>query len=47
MPSSHLLFSYADRLDRAFHVASLRELARVGREVRVFPLVPMGMTESP
>lgn len=45
--SSHLLFSYGDRLDRDFHVASLRELARVGREVRVFPLVPMGMTESP
>jgi hypothetical protein len=45
--SSHLLFSYADRLDHDFHVASLRELARVGREVRVFPLVPVGMTESP
>ncbi|MCR6489602.1 class I SAM-dependent methyltransferase [Amycolatopsis sp. OK19-0408] len=44
---SHLLFSYADRFDREFHVASLRELARVGREVRVFPLVPMGMTENP
>jgi hypothetical protein len=44
--SSHLLFSYADRLDREFHVASLRELARVGREVRVFPLVPMGTTEG-
>jgi hypothetical protein len=28
-------------------VASLRELARVGREVRISPLVPMGMTESP
>jgi SAM-dependent methyltransferase len=45
--SSHLLFNYADRLDREFHVASLRELARVGGEVRVFPLVPMGMAESP
>lgn len=44
---SHLLFSYADRLDREFHVAALRELARVGREVRVFPLVPMGMAENP
>jgi SAM-dependent methyltransferase len=44
---SHLLFSYGDRLDRDFHVASLRELARVGREVRVFPLVPVGMTENP
>ncbi|SEF27444.1 Methyltransferase domain-containing protein [Amycolatopsis pretoriensis] len=45
--SSHLLFSYADRYDREFHLASLRELARVGREVRVFPLVPMGSAENP
>jgi len=45
--SSHLLFCYADRPDREFHLASLRELARVGRDVRVFPLVPMGMAESP
>ncbi|MGK8490090.1 methyltransferase domain-containing protein [Nocardia asiatica] len=38
--SSHLLFTYADRLDFAFHSAALRELARVCRgEVRVFPLV--------
>lgn len=38
--SSHLLFTYADRLDRAFHRAALAELARVSRgEVRVFPLV--------
>lgn len=37
--SSHLLFTYADRLDAGFHVAALRELARVGTEVRVYPLV--------
>ncbi|WP_448626957.1 hypothetical protein [Geodermatophilus sp. URMC 64] len=37
--SSHLLFTYADRLDAAFHLAALRELARVGHEVRVYPLV--------
>ena len=37
--SSHLLFTYADRLDAAFHVAALRELARVATEVRVHPLV--------
>ncbi|WP_280345510.1 hypothetical protein [Nocardia abscessus] len=38
--SSHLLFTYADRLDFGFHLAALRELARVSRgEVRVFPLV--------
>ncbi len=38
--SAHLLFLYDDRLDHAFHLAALRELARVaGREVRAFPLV--------
>lgn len=37
--TSHLLFSYADRLDEDFHVAALRELARVGKEVRAYPTV--------
>jgi len=38
--SSHFLFTYADRLDYAFHLASLLELARVaGHEARVFPLL--------
>jgi SAM-dependent methyltransferase len=37
---SHLLFTYADRLDRAFHRAALLEMVRVSRgQVRVFPLV--------
>ncbi|RJO79405.1 methyltransferase domain-containing protein [Nocardia panacis] len=38
--SSHLLFSYADRLDAEFHAAALSELARVATgETRVYPLV--------
>ncbi|MGX1808370.1 hypothetical protein ACWIGI_21845 [Nocardia sp. NPDC055321] len=38
--SSHLLFTYADRLDHEFHLAALRELLRVSAGgVRVFPLV--------
>ena len=37
--SSHLLFLYGDDLDAGFHVAAMRELLRVAREVRVFPLV--------
>lgn len=38
--SSHLLFTYTDRLDIAFHRSALRELLRVCRgEVRVFPLL--------
>jgi SAM-dependent methyltransferase len=37
--SSHLLFSYGNRLDEEFHRAALLELARVARrEVRLFPL---------
>jgi SAM-dependent methyltransferase len=41
--SSHLLFTYGDRLDDAFHLAALRELVRVARgEVRVYPLVLVG-----
>src|SRR5919197_5364439 len=44
---SHLLFSYADRLDHGFHLASIRELARVAREVRIHPLVPFGFDSNP
>jgi SAM-dependent methyltransferase len=45
--SSHLLFAYLDRLDRDFHLDSIRELARVAAEVRVFPLVPFGFPHNP
>lgn len=46
--SSHLLFSYADRLDFAFHRAAILELVRVAREeVRIFPLVAMGAVAYP
>lgn len=37
--SGHFLFTYGDRLDFDFHVASLQEMLRVSSEVRVFPLV--------
>lgn len=38
--SSHLLFSYGERLDHEFHLAALRELLRVTTgEVRAFPTV--------
>jgi ubiquinone/menaquinone biosynthesis C-methylase UbiE len=40
---SHLLFTWADKYDRDWHLASLRELVRVSRsEVRIFPLVQQG-----
>lgn len=44
--SANLCFLYDDRLDLSFHVASLRELARVAREVRVFPLAALDATRS-
>lgn len=38
---SHLLFLYSEELSLELHIASLREMLRVGREVRVFPLLDM------
>jgi len=44
---ANVLFVYDDRLDRAFHEAALRELARVAREeVRVFPLHSLDRSRS-
>jgi SAM-dependent methyltransferase len=37
--SSHLLFVYDDKLDLAFHEATITEMLRVAKEVRIFPLV--------
>jgi ubiquinone/menaquinone biosynthesis C-methylase UbiE len=40
---SHLLFTWADKYDRDWHLAALKELVRVSRsEVRIFPLVQQG-----
>ena len=39
---SHLLFTWADQLGPAWHVAALLELARIARQVRVFPTVMQG-----
>ncbi|MBV1934906.1 MAG: class I SAM-dependent methyltransferase [Parvibaculaceae bacterium] len=36
---SHLLFLYGDVLNTSFHIKAVKELARVGREVRIFPLL--------
>jgi hypothetical protein len=42
---SHLLFTWADVYDEAWHAAAIREMARVAREVRVFPLLHQGAGE--
>ena len=44
---SHFLFLYSQQRDAAFHVESMRELCRVAREVRVFPLLALGGQPSP
>lgn len=38
---SHFLFMYAAQLDRDFHVRAFRELVRVARSVRVFPILTL------
>lgn len=43
---SHFLFLYSDHYDCAFHLRSLRELCRVAREVRVFPVLELGSVRS-
>ncbi|MGC0367641.1 hypothetical protein ABH922_005693 [Rhodococcus sp. 27YEA15] len=44
--SSHLLFSYAERLDHTFHVDAISEMMRITTgEVRIFPLVAVGSEE--
>ena len=44
---SHFLFLYSLQRDAAFHLESMRELCRVAREVRVFPLLALGGQPSP
>jgi hypothetical protein len=44
---SHLLFLYSEQLTLEFHVASIRELCRVAREVRIFPLLALDCRLSP
>ena len=44
---SHFLFLYSRQHDTEFHIQSIRELCRVAREVRVFPLLTLGGEPSP
>ena len=43
---SHFLFLYTKQLSGEFHLAAARELCRVAREVRIFPLVALGGAPS-
>ncbi|RJP57165.1 MAG: SAM-dependent methyltransferase [Candidatus Auribacter fodinae] len=39
---SHLLFLYSAQLSLDFHVRSIREILRVARDVRIFPVLELG-----
>ncbi|HJZ47714.1 MAG TPA: hypothetical protein VKE41_11135 [Roseiflexaceae bacterium] len=43
---SHLLFLYSEQLSLDFHQAAIRELCRVAREVRIFPLLALDCRPS-
>ncbi|HUR34460.1 MAG TPA: class I SAM-dependent methyltransferase [Vicinamibacterales bacterium] len=45
--SSHFLFLYTTQLGEDFHRRAVREMCRVAREVRIFPLVALGGAASP
>ncbi len=39
--SGHFLFTYDDRFDYEFHLASVLSMSKIAKEVRIFPLVDM------
>jgi len=43
---SHFLFLYSEQLTEDFHVAAISEMARVGAEARIFPLLALGGARS-
>ena len=44
---SHLLFLYSAHLDQDFHMESIKEILRVSKEVRIFPLLTLMQETSP
>jgi ubiquinone/menaquinone biosynthesis C-methylase UbiE len=44
---SHFLFLYTTQLGDSFHRRAIREMCRVAREVRIFPLLALGAVPSP
>jgi hypothetical protein len=43
---SHLLFLYTEQLSLDFHIEAIREMCRVTREVRIFPLLDLKVRRS-
>ena len=44
---SHFLFLYSEQCDLDFHLASIKEMLRVSKEVRIFPLLTLMQEISP
>ncbi|MDA3930763.1 MAG: class I SAM-dependent methyltransferase [Prolixibacteraceae bacterium] len=45
--SSHFLLLYSDHLDLEFHFKAIDEMLRVGKELRIFPIVDLNSNPSP
>lgn len=45
--SSHFLFLYSQKLSLKFHIDSIKEMLRVGRTVKIFPLCDLNSHTSP
>lgn len=43
---SHFLFLYSEQLSTRFHIDSIRSLTRVAEDVRIFPLLELGVIRS-
>jgi hypothetical protein len=44
--SSHFLFLYSEQLSYDFHFQSIKELCRVAKEARIFPILELGAKRS-
>jgi hypothetical protein len=44
---SHFLFTYSEQLSAEFHLASILEMCRVAKQVRIFPLLNLAGKVSP
>ena len=44
---SHFLFLYSEQCSQDFHFASIKEMLRVSKEVRIFPLLTLMQKKSP
>jgi len=44
--SSHFLFLYSEHFNEEFHLNAIKEMLRVAKEVRIFPLLDLSNTRS-